>query len=480
MDDRRLQKQEDAAFERLLEDCVSELPPEDVVRTVTPWKTAMGRILWGMAMGSITFNFWYLNTILPTVGMVLQLLGFRTLRRENRALRACWLLAVLRMILCTGTLIWNATILPRPGLWMTILSLSLQMLQLLCFRSGLGTLREDAGLPRQTGCATALLLWYALLCGLSLLQYRGYMGMILMLLLYGLIMRSLWKLSGTLDEAGYAVSPPAVRLSDRVLWIALTAVTAAGILLALLLGGRYPMDWQAEPSAPWSDTGQHLLDLGFPAEVLADLTEDEVAACAGATQVVVDTMHHSPDDGDETGVLLITGVGVRLPGERERWMIVQHFLWKETPNFCGTEALQIRPELRDGWSMDGEIRGRVLYDRDGVTCAAPYHTLEQARYTYDSVLWGEQTAQDIFAEFSMPKSGSKHRGYVCFPIREMRDGMIVDCWIDYIHQHSRIQYPVLTAEEWRMSGFWLDQNVFYKVTDALQFFTHKGYGEIVN
>ena len=58
--------------------------------------------------------------------------------------------------------------------------------------------------------------------------------------------------------------------------------------------------------------------------------------------------------------------------------------------------------------------------------------------------------------------------------------MIVDCWIDYIHQHSRFQYPVLTAAEWRMSGLWLDQNVFYEVTDALQFFTHEGYGEIVN
>jgi hypothetical protein len=31
-----------------------------------------------------------------------------------------------------------------------------------------------------------------------------------------------------------------------------------------------------------------------------------------------------------------------------------------------------------------------------------------------------------------------------------------------------------------MSGLWLDQNVFYEVTDALQFFTHEGYGEIVN
>ena len=477
MDERRLQQSGEAAFDALLESCVSELPPEDVVRTVTPWKTAMGRILWGMAMGSVTFNFWYLNTILPTIGMVLQLLGFRTLRRENRALGACWLLAGLRMVLCVGSLIWNATILPRPGVWMTILSLALQMLQLLCFRSGLGALRARAGLSRQTGTVTALLLWYGLLCVLSLLQYRGILGMILMILLYVFIMSSLWKVFSTLDEAGYTVSPPAVRLSDRALWILLTAVLAVGIALALLLGGRYPMDWQPEVCTEWSDAEQHLLDLGFPAEVLTDLTAEEIAACAGATQVVVDQMQYHPYGND---ALRITGVGVRLPGERERWMIVQHFLWVKTPNFCGTEALRISPELRDGWSMDGEIRGRVLYDRDGITYAVPYHTLGKKKYTYDSILWGEQTEKRTFAEFSMPQNGSKHRGYVCFPIREMKDGMIVDCWIDYIHQHSRFQYPVLTAAEWRMSGLWLDQNVFYEVTDALQFFTHEGYGEIVN
>jgi len=191
----------------------------------------------------------------------------------------------------------------------------------------------------------------------------------------------------------------------------------------------------------------------------------------------VDQMQYHPYGDD---ALRITGVGVRLPGERERWMIVQHFLWVKTPDFCGTEALRISPELRDGWSMDGEIRGRVLYDRDGTTCAAPYHSLGGENYAYDSILRGEVTVRSTFATFSMPQNGENHRGYICFPIREMQDGMIVDCWIDYIHQHSRNQYPVLTAAEWRMSGLWLDRDTFYEVTDALQFFTHKGYGEIVN
>lgn len=478
MDERRLQQPGEAEFDALLESCVSDLPPEDVVRVVTPWKRAMHRIVAGMAMGNITLNFWYLNTLLPAAGMVLQLLGFRALRRENRSLGLCWVLAVLRMILSMALLVLDATILPLPGTALGLVSMALQLAQLLCFRRGLGDLQEKAGLPRSTTALTALALWYGLLCLLALVNYVGVWGVIALLLLYCGILHSLWKLPDALEEAGYALAAAPVRLSERWLAALLGGILAVGVLCGWLFGSRYPMDWQPEARTEWSAAEQHLLDLGFPASVLADLTEEDLAACEGATEVVYDQMEYLPHGVD--GALRITGVGVRLPGERERWMIFHHFLWTKTPAFCGTEALRISPELRDGWSMDGEIRGRVLYDRDGVTYAAPYHSLEQARYTYDSILWGELTERKSFAEFSMPNGGSKHRGYVCFPIREMKDGMIVDCWIDYIHQHSRFQYPVLTAAEWRRQGIWLDETAFCQITDALQFFTHKGYGEIVN
>ena len=89
----------DREFDALLESAAPELPPDDVARDVTPWRRAIGNILGGSAMCSITLNFFCLNYLLPTIGVILQLLGFRPLRRENRWFRACWLLAVLRAAL---------------------------------------------------------------------------------------------------------------------------------------------------------------------------------------------------------------------------------------------------------------------------------------------------------------------------------------------------------------------------------------------
>lgn len=95
-------------------------------------------------------------------------------------------------------------------------------------------------------------------------------------------------------------------------------------------------------------------------------------------------------------------MAVQLPGERETWMVFHHFLWTTDPGFYGTEAIQIRPAYRsipEGWSAAGDVTGRVLYDRDGQTFAAPYASLGAQTFTANTVLWGEQTNTDLLPPF---------------------------------------------------------------------------------
>ena len=90
MCDRPWETMTDADFEALLARSGPDTPPEEIVADVTPWRRAMNRILFGMALCAITLNFWSLNYILPAIGTVLLLLGFRALRRENRWLGGCF------------------------------------------------------------------------------------------------------------------------------------------------------------------------------------------------------------------------------------------------------------------------------------------------------------------------------------------------------------------------------------------------------
>lgn len=493
----------DDAFEALLAQSVAELPPEEIVAEVTPWRRAMNRILFGMALCAITLNFLCLNYILPAIGTALLLLGFRTLRRENRWLSGCFAVTVIRAVYFFATLVLNTTILqsavftPAVTTALTAVNAVLLLALYFCFWRGLLAVQKKAGLPAQAGGALALIVWYALVCVLAAVHYTGWIVPIAMLIGYGFILRSLYRLSGALDEAGYAIAPGPVRVTDRCIALVIAAVLGIGCTLGYLFGSSYRMDWQPADTSKQTQTAairQQLLDLGFPEAVLNDLTPEDIAACDGALRVVSVTEDHPFNDGrtvshkesdGEGGVvsvldtvydvreLRLTSVGVQLPGAQETWRVYHHFLWTTDPGFYGTEALQIwsaDQNTPDGWRFAGDVTGRVLYDRDGQTFTASYHTLGRQTYTADSVFFGQRTCTDLFAPFSMPRHAEHARGYVAYSAAAVQSGCLLDSWINYTHQQSWLQYPAVTAMEKRMTSAFGNTGAFYTVQHALQFF----------
>ena len=332
---------------------------------------------------------------------------------------------------------------------------------------------------------------------LAAVHYTGWIVPIAMLVGYGCILRSLYRLSGALDEAGYAIAPGPVRVTDRCLVLVIAAVLGIGCTLGYLFGSSYRMDWQPADTSKQTQTEairQQLLDLGFPEAVLNDLTPEDIAACDGALRVVVETEDYPVNDGRnvlwetynekheryyvqdtvyDVRELRLTSVGVQLPGAQETWRVYHHFLWTTDPGFCGTEVLQIWPadeNMQDGWRFAGDVTGRVLYDRDGQTFTASYHTLGRQTYTADSVFFGQRTNSDLFAPFSMPRHAEHARGYVAYTAAAVQSGYLLNSWCNYTHQQSLLQYPAVTAMEKRMTSAFGNTGAFYTVQHALQFF----------
>ena len=105
-----------------------------------------------LVLTTITLNFYGLNYLLPLIGMVLSLLGLRTLRRENRWLKSCFHLAILRIGMLMVQLLLNTTI--RFDLLMntlpynvelqwavTFLGIGLMLGTVLCLWQGLRAIR---------------------------------------------------------------------------------------------------------------------------------------------------------------------------------------------------------------------------------------------------------------------------------------------------------------------------------------------------
>lgn len=483
MDDRRFDHEPDE-LESLLAESLSSPPPDSLITEITPWRQAMNRALTGLALTALTLNFLWLDYLLPTIAHIQLLLGLRVLRRENRFFKVWWAFNLVRSACWFFCLIYGAVpgsqtvFTSSPVRSLAYFNAFLQFIQFFCLWRGLKAIQRKAGLePRAAG--GSLLVWYAVVAGLALIGYSGWLLGLPVLIAYVCIFRGLYRLSGELDEAGYAVRPAPVRITDQVLVRGITAVLAVGLAVCYLFLNRFPMDWKPVDPAEHSQVSEletELLELGFPEEVLSDLAWSDILACEGALRVVSDVFEYPRDEyqgGTDEVTMRFTGVAVELEGEREKWRIFHHFTLLERPH-AGTYAIQLWPAWFhwDGWApSESPTTGRVLYDRGGTTYASPYYFLDSETYTSDTIFWGPQTSTDVFASFSLPHSGTNHRGYVSYEVAERRDGYIIDSWFNFVQPTGFFQYPVRSAQEWRKMGYWnWEGHPFLYIQSALQFY----------
>lgn len=474
-----------AEFDTILQNSLPETPPENIVHEVTPWRKAVKRILVGLALTTFTLNLWNLDYILSTAGMILTLLGFRTLRRENGWFRACYVITAIRTAYKIANLILDATIYRGAIEETTVMrilgaiSIGLSIAVLFCFWRGFAAILRKAELPDRAGSAAALFVWYLIALVFALLPIDPLIVIIGFFISYIFILRSLFKLSRKLDETGYNIQTAPVRISDRVVVSVILIPLAVGIACGYLFCNSLPMDWSEQ--TVYEDTKveaiqNDLIRLGFPEDVLNDLTEEDILACEGALQVYVEEEDIPFNNGRKEiktithgGVVLrnevstiydayemhATGVAVKLSDAPERWKLFHHFRWNINPGFYGSENIRIQAAYQlVWWNADGAPSGQVLFDRDGVTYTAPYYELDNTKQAYKAHIFGDQISSNIWATFSLPQKGENQRGYVSYSIVGEKSDINFRHVMDYTHQRNFLQYPVQTATEHLKNGGW--------------------------
>lgn len=477
---------DDLRFDQLLlEDAGALPPPAD--GEINPWRTAMDRILWGMGLTTITLNFLWLDVILPAIGAVLLVLGFRTLRRENAPLRWCYHLSLLALtIRFAGDVL--AALPVDVGSAPAYVHIPVTLALYVCLWRGMVGVSRAAGAEKPAAPAGgAMAVFYAALTALALIGLEGWLLVLPLLALYIFLLRSMVRLSRSLSDTGYAITAAPVRLSDSaVLWGALGALLAA-VLLALLLGQRYPMDCQPRQDAPQdASIRQSLLEKGFPADVLDDLTADEVSQLSGAVRVYHQTerlysdtdyrevtlsyflrdpphtlqydrtLKETDDAGNRTYRYVyrvydtleqtMRHVAVELPaeGDTTRFVYIHHLTCLVPPSPY-TETLEIWPawQLTDDWFPGGHVSGRVLCQKNGAELTAPFPTLESGSQQV-SDFFGTRQTQRITAGWSFPRGVESPRAYVFYDALRGQDGWVIESWANYVCQTAPV-YPFRDA-----------------------------------
>ena len=496
---------DDLRFDRLLQEDASGLPPAMAV--VNPWREAMWLVLWGMGLTTITFNFLYLDLLLPALGGILMVLGFRTLRRENKALRWCWRLSIAIAAVRSASFVLAA-------LPVDVKRVPAYAVMVLTFALYIGLWRGMVGVSRAAGAekpaapaAGALVIFYVALSALAFLKLEGWLAVLPVLIVYIVILRSLVKLSRSLSDTGYAIHAAPVRLpSAAVLWGYL-GLTLAAVLLAMFLGQRYPMDWQVRNDATQDGTIRaELLELGFPEQVLDDLTAEEVARLSGAVKVYTEEDTIYEDDYDTVTVedevdeathprwqldswqnredgrmtytyrvygAVMTHIAVEMPEQygEKRYYILHYLEYETLPKARYTDGLIIWPiwQSEVGWSPGGFCGGRLLCDKSGQSYTAGFPAMESGNREITDI-FGTRNQYDITAQWSRMAGGRNVRLYVMYDALRLENGNVLTDHVNYLRQDAPF-YPVggtnvplwekrsSSAVEWYQTGFqlWLYQ-----------------------
>ena len=109
MTDKNRQTLPDQDFERILKSSAADIPPADVIRGITPHRTAVNRIITGLVLTTFTLNIAGLDYIGPAIGAILLAAGFRIIRRGNGFFEAGYALSLLHIALMAALLTVNAT-----------------------------------------------------------------------------------------------------------------------------------------------------------------------------------------------------------------------------------------------------------------------------------------------------------------------------------------------------------------------------------
>ena len=479
-------------FDRSLMEDLSQLPPAPgEVWDYTPWRSAMTKILWGMGLITFRFHFFYLEYLLPLLGAVLLYLGYRTLRRENRWFRLCWVLSGVLLAVHMATDILTATpvmgwITQNPALqWgLTWLLLGMNLLMLFSLWRGtraafavVGEKQPKDWLAQGFVCyllALAIALWSELvpytettMFGADIIdQYqwlvtgRSIAGLILMIRLLMCIAYQ----SSALANRGYSITPVPVRFAPTVFLAGVFAVVLLSSIAVLWLSSRAPA-LEAQPlsavhAEEYSSVRAHLVDLGMDADLANSLDKTELERCRDALAVYDLPLTHAYGENtynreDETGradveYVTLRSWAVQLPDDQVRYYLT--FRWLQNPEYNIRDGLTGDPSSYD---PSYDFSARILWDQDGQTWSAaptvhlgggetPEELPDWALEWYDYELENlGHLAYIPWCQFSFPADSENRWGWMAWSQDRSDDAgtLYYLSLLFYRHQVSWLHYP---------------------------------------
>ena len=410
----------------------------------------------------------YLQYILPTVGVILIFLGFRSLRNENKYFKILWIFSIVRLLVQLADLIMVSTplnIADYPELTLGTIMLAFQIALFLIFQVALRDTYKKAGKLIESTPLLWAALWTvaAFLIALSPLS-QSWLVFIPMMICYILIVRSLLRIGSQLDDTGYVLTNAPVRINNRTFGWAYFLIALATVISCSVYHNHLKIEPQEYHLPETTEARQHLLDMEFPAEALKYLSDEYVTVLSGAVDVeafskllMLDPTRVEHQESYrqitytyEPGKKNIEATTVYIEMPENVVYVMQYFTWKGG-----------KPVWQDGILISGEnkawdkeiISSGLFYSKKGREYTADFPRLVCDKITRNT-MFGIDHSVLIAGALSYPFGSEGQGGYVLYryTVRTDYDFYETHASLSYVHLSSPLHIPYARTEDQILSG----------------------------
>ncbi|MCM1545383.1 MAG: hypothetical protein NC110_08815, partial [Ruminococcus sp.] len=281
----------DNVFDDFIADVVADESVSKKVPEINPWKNCILLLSCGLLLLMFQLNFAGLNYILPSLGLLLTYCGVRSLKKENKWFHASWIISLVYLIHDFAAYVISATPLNEASFnGAPYIGTALMLALFLSLHFGFEKVFEKAGIiQHQTPFLFALIwetfLFVIVLAGLG--ELFAWVAIVFIVAVF-LIIRSIYKLKEVLPQVGYEflMSKPLISNKTTVIVYAISTVVIVCSLIACFnhtVGEA--TDLMIDASLQQRQT---LLDIGFPKEIINDITDEDVELLSKCKSTLVE------------------------------------------------------------------------------------------------------------------------------------------------------------------------------------------------
>ncbi len=430
----------DKDFENNLVEQLSEIiPSEQEVMNTNPWSEPIGLITWGLAISMFQLNFLYLQYILPTVGVLLLYFGFRSLRDENVWFKLCWLLSILRLVEHLIFIFIEATPLTNWNkLFFYGMGFAVQMAILLLLRKALKTSIDSAGRTPQGDPLITAGLWMSILYFIALVHMMvGLIIVIILLISFILILRSLFNVGEYLDDSGYYFKVSPVKVSSNLFSVIFISFVLFIIAIGCIASNHLKVSAQEYKKPEMTQLRDELVTKGFPSDLLQVLSEQDIEAMKNVRDIQVPKISDNLDsiisfrnDKMEPKVVFVRT-------KENVIYVLQYFRWVEG-NAHWQDGFQIIPD-----SNAQEIQlisSGLMFEKKNKTYLAPFPRIKCENTSYRS-FFGENQAWQIYGAYNFPFGTKNQQGYILYSYSIPEQPFVIGSFVNYVHNRQPFMLP---------------------------------------